>query len=163
MNVTIRPATLRDMTFITANIRPQDRQEIEATAAVNNMTEAAFVSFHGSDGWCWCAWLNDQPVGAFGVSGWGNYYQPHLRHGWAYGTRQFKRAVPAISRFMMGTMVPLLLGEGITRIEVRSLEGHDLAHKWLAGLKCRHEAVMPNYGVHGETFHLWAWVKEDFV
>ncbi len=162
MQVEIRPGTLRDLCFIAANIRDQDRREIEATALVSSMTEAAFLSWHTSGPeWSWTVWLGDQPHGAFGVS-YISPMQPHLRSAWAWGTNRFKRCVPAITRFCLAEWPARLIGEGVTRVEIRSLKDHDIAHRWLKGMGARHEGLMTGYGTQGEDFELWALLKEDF-
>lgn len=162
MVVDIRPATLRDITFVAANMRGQDKREILATAKLDTLTEAGVISFHTSEDWCWIAWLDGQPVGAFGVAYGNPVYQPHIRHVWAYGTWRFKRVVPAISRFILREWPHRLLSEGVTRVECRSLIDHDLAHKWMTGLKAHKECDLLNYGVNGETFTQWAWLAQDW-
>lgn len=161
MKPEIRTATPRDICFVAANIRDQDRREIEASAVLSSMTEAAMLSWYSSQGFCWTVWLDGQPHAAFGV-GYGSALQPHIRSAWAWGTDRFKRCVPAISRFCVKEWPSRLIGEGVTRVEVRSLKDHDIAHRWLAGLRAKREAVMENYGVHGEAFELWAWLAEDW-
>lgn len=162
MSVEIVPGSLRDISFIAANMREQDRREIFATAMLGSATDAAAISFYGSGpDWSWTAWLDGQPVGAFGV-GRGSPLQPHIRHAWAYGTGRFRRVVPAITRFVRSEWPDRLFIEGVTRLEARSISDHDVAHRWLAGLGAKREAEMRGYGVNGETFELWAFLKEDF-
>lgn len=162
VKVEIRPGTPRDLCFVASNMREWDRREVSATAVLESMTEAAMLSWHvsGPD-WCWTAWLDGQPHAAFGVSV-GSHYQPHIRGAWAWGTDRFRRCVPAITRFCVNDWPDRLIGEGVWRVEIRSMKGHDIAHRWLSGLRARREGEMTNYGVHGETFELWAWLKEDW-
>lgn len=162
MKAEIHPGTLRDITYVAANLREWDRREIFATAALSSATEAGAYSYYGSEGFCWTAWLDGQPHAAFGV-GYGNVLQPHIRSAWAWGSERFKRCAPAITRFCVKEWPARLIGEGVTRVEIRSLKGHDIAHRWLTALRARKEAEMTNYGVHGETFELWAWLKEDWL
>ncbi|MBX8824746.1 hypothetical protein [Ochrobactrum sp. SFR4] len=162
VKVEIRAGKLRDICYVAANLREQDRREIFATAILESGTQAGATSYLSSPNWCWTAWIDGQPVAAFGVSI-GNYiYQPHLRYAWAYGTEKFKRATPAITRFCLNEWPERLIAEGVTRVEIRSLADHDLAHKWLSSIRARKEADMLNYGVNGEAFELWAWLKEDW-
>ena len=162
MSIEIVPGTLRDITYVACNLRPEDSREVFASARLQSGTEAGAISWATSPGWCWTAWLKGQPVAAFGV-GLGNpVHQPHIRHAWAYGTDKFKRAAPAITRFCVLEWPARLIGEGVTRVEIRSIADHDLAHRWLSGLRAHRECDMPNYGVGGETFTLWSWRKEDW-
>lgn len=162
MAVSIVPGVLRDLCFVAANLRDEDRREIFATALLASATEAALLSWHSSGpDWSWTVWLDDQPHAAFGVS-YGSPLQPHIRSAWAWGSNKFKRCAPAITRFCKREWPSRLIAEGVTRVEIRSIKDHDLAHRWLAALPARKEAEMPNYGVNGETFELWAFLKEDW-
>jgi hypothetical protein len=85
-----------------------------------------------------------------------------MRTAWAFGTGRLKRAVPSITRFCREEWPKQLIPIGVTRVEIRSLADHDLAHRWLQAIGCRREALMTNYGVHGEDFELWAFIDEDW-
>jgi len=158
----IREGTLRDICFVAANMREEDRREGFATAVLSSATEAGVISYHTSPGWCWTAWLDGQPQGAFGIALGNPVYQPHIRHAWAYGTARFKRVAPAITRFCVENWPKRLIAEGVTRVEIRSIADHDIAHRWLSGLRAHRECEMPKYGVNGETFTLWSWRAEDW-
>ncbi|NKE77546.1 hypothetical protein [Ochrobactrum sp. MC-1LL] len=161
MKVEIRDGTLRDICFVAANLRDQDRREILATALLESGSQAGAMSFLTSPGFCWTAWIDGQPVAAFGVSQ-GSPYQPHIRYGWLYGRDQTRRCIPAITRFCLTEWPKRLISEGVTRVEVRSLDGHDLADKWLRSCRAHHEAKMKNYGINGEDFNLYAWLADDW-
>lgn len=162
MKPEIRPGTLRDICYVASNLRDEDRREVFATAVLSSGSEAGVISFSTSPGWCWTAWLDGQPVAAFGVALGNPVYQPHIRHGWAYGTDKFKRAVPAITRFCVREWPARLIAEGVRRVEVRSIADHDVAHKWLTAIRAHRECEMPGYGVNGEAFTLWSWRAEDW-
>lgn len=163
MTVQIVPGNLRDITYCAANLREQDRREILATAALDCASQAGWLSWAVSGPeWCWTAQIGGQPVAAFGI-GQGNPFQPHMRTAWAFGTDRLKRAVPAITRFCKAEWPNRLIPIGVTRVEIRSLADHDLAHRWLASIGCRREALMTNYGTRGENFELWAFIAEDWA
>ena len=154
-SIEIRPATLRDVTFIAAGMRSQDWQEIHASSPCNDKTEAGALCFLMSK-WSYTAWLKGEPVCAFGFAMTG---LPWIMSAWAFGTERMRRVIPAVTRHE-ATMLPLFAEAGIHRIEVRSLEGHDLAHGWLASLGAKRECDLPQYGRNGETFVLYAWTKD---
>lgn len=141
-------------------MRDWDRREFEATADYRNLTDAALLCHYGSMPWAGVALLNDEPVAAFGALG--SPLHPQLKMAWAFGTAKFRRAVPAIGR-EVESWKPHLIAEGVHRIEARSLVGHDLAGRWMAGLGAEREAVLRKYGRNGEDFELWAWVKPDVL
>jgi hypothetical protein len=59
--VRILPATLRDMTYIAANMRQQDWREITAVYPAT-ATEIGASLFYSSEGLRWTAWIGDTPV-----------------------------------------------------------------------------------------------------
>jgi hypothetical protein len=154
--VAIMPGTLRDIAYVTANLRPEDRGEIRASADLTSTVEAALIAFETSKGWCWTVKIAGQPVAAFGAAE-TSQLTPHIRTAWAFGTRRFRRTVPAISRFARAEWPDRLAGEGVRRLEARSLAGHDIAHRWLAALGARLEGRLERYGTGGEDFMLWSW------
>ena len=154
--VAIAPASLRDVAFVTANLRPRDRTEIFASADIVSLVEAAAIAVETSRDFCWAAKIAGQPVAAFGVAE-ASPLTPHIRTAWAFGTDRFRRAVPAISRFAMTRWPVRLRMEGVLRLEVRALADHDIAHRWLASLGAEFEGTLHCYGTAGEAFRLYAW------
>ena len=151
----IRPATMRDITYIGANLREDDRRELKASCALDSYTAIAGLSLQVSGEWAWCSWYKDQPIAAFGVAP-GSFINPHVWSAWAFGTDRFKRAVPEITRFMLAQQKQIRQA-GCRRLEVRSLCGHDIASKWLLAMGANHEGVLRKWGAGGEDFNLWAW------
>ena len=157
--VEIVPAGLRDVAYVTANLRPQDRREVAASADIASGVEAAVIATETSPGWCWTAKIGGQPVAAFGVAE-TSPLTPHIRTAWAFGTVRFRRAVPAIGRFALAVWPQRLAGESVTRLEARSIADHDIAHRWLRSLGARLDGTLPAYGMGGETFQLWSWTND---
>lgn len=152
--IDIRPATLRDMTFVSANMRDQDRREICAVIEESD-TAIGTMLFASSQGLAWCGWLDGQPVAAFGVS----RLYAGLGGGWAYLTPRGVRIVPAITRFMMRHVKRHLIAEGFRRIEVRTAIDHDVSHAWLERLGFAREGIAVDYGCDGLDFVTYAATK----
>lgn len=139
-------------------MRDWDRTEFEASAVYRSITEAALFCHYGSGEWARVVLLRGEPVAAFGAVG--SPYQPQLMSAWAFGTKRFKRTVPAITA-EVNSWKPRLIEQGVRRIEARAIVGHDLAGHWMASLGAKREAVLRRYGVNGEDFELWAWIGES--
>lgn len=154
--IAIRPATLRDMTFIAANMRQPDYDEITAAVAIFDRTALGAAMFAASPAYRFCAFIKDEPVCAFGVATDAN--MPHAGVAWAYGTRRMRRAVPEMTRFGLSVLVPQMMADGLHRVECRSIIGHDLSHRWLEGLGAVREGIARGYGRGGEDFVTYAWV-----
>ena len=159
--IDIRPATLRDLSYVTAHLRDVDAREIrcqlpEGTASA----EIAALSLAGTEH-AYCCWWRGSPVAGFGATP--ASYCGSVWTAWAFGTKRFVRAAPAIGRFARTTLAPVLIAKGARRVEARSIAGHDKAHAWLERLGARREAELRDWGRGGETFVLWAWTEAELT
>lgn len=156
MTVEIVPATLRDLTWIAAHMRPEDWAEIAPIGAEG--IEPHDVAWQASQSpEAWVARWKDQPVAALGV-------QPLVAtvlNAWAFGTKALWRAVPALTRFVLEERVPDWLRVGITRVEARSIAGHDRAHRWMIAMGA-HPTPCRSFGRNGEDYVMFAWLAEEF-
>ena len=156
MPVDIRPATLRDVTYIAANMREQDWREISCLTNETRLGIGA-LSYLAAPEFTYVAWYRGDPVTAFGIS-------PSAIAtcwiGWAYGRSLLPRTIPAITRFFRSTLRQRALDVGIRRVEVRSIIDHDVSHRWLTGMGATREAELPDYGMTGETFVLYSWTRK---
>lgn len=118
-------------------------------------TQIAMIA--GSYGEAWCAHWRGQPVAAFGAVP----ITVSVLSIWAWGNRSMVRAIPAVTRFITGELVPRWIGEGVTRVEARSVAGHDTAHKWMRSLGAS-AVPLPCFGRNGENFILFGWTRKDW-
>ena len=151
MPVTIAPATLRDMTYIAANMREADWREIAAVFA-GSPGEVAASLVAASPDLAWIASLDTNPACAFGIA----RLLPGLGSGWAFGTRRLPQAMKSVTRYCLREVRPRLLQAGFRRIEVRSALDHDLSHRWLEHLGFTREGVARDYGTGGLDFATYA-------
>jgi hypothetical protein len=152
--VEIKPANLRDATYIGANLRAADREEIFCQVpgglSGSDVTQTLFGGM--LDEWTWIAYLDGQPTTIFGVSP----ITVSTWAGFAFGTRHLPRTIPRVSAHMLA-LEPSLIAHGVRRLEVRTIATHDISHQWLRKLGCWFEAELPEYGKDGELFELWCW------
>jgi hypothetical protein len=146
--------TLRDVTYIGANLRPEDHREVmcQVPAGAFGSTALAAMSDGMLSGWSWVVRVDNQPVAVFG-------FHPLTVPVWqafALGTRRMTRAIPAITRWCWA-QEQRLLDAGVRRLEARTIEGHDTAHRWLERLGCSRVCELPDHGRDGELFYLYAW------
>lgn len=150
--LSIRPGTLRDVSYVTAHMRQSDRDEAycQLPDGTTNWQLAHMLVMSGD---CWCVFEGERPIAAFGTS-------PMTAAAvsvWAVGTERMWRAAALIVRFMKETHIPALLGQGYRHMEARSLIDHHAAHRWMrmAGAKV-HGPPMP-FGKADELFLLFRW------
>lgn len=156
------PATLRDASYIAANMRPGDWAEIapQLPEGTDRRLLAAW-SLPPPEGFAREAWVAvraGQPVALWGahpltVAG-------NVLSIWAWGTRAMRRSVPEITRHI-GERVEVWISEGVTRVEARSLVGHDQAARWMRGLGGT-PVPLPAWGSGGEDYVLWWWTEETW-
>ncbi|MEX3008350.1 hypothetical protein [Hoeflea sp. TYP-13] len=151
--ITIEPANLRDVSYVAANLRAWDREEIYCQLPLGTKPEA--IAAHSlAVGEAWTAFYKGLPMAAFGFQ----TISAGVLTGWAYGRDGMERCIPAITRFVFTYKVPEWLEAGITRIEVRTIETHVSAHRWLEAAGAERICALDQWGRDGERFHLYAWV-----
>ncbi len=159
--ITISPACLRDISYIGAHMREHDQREIMCQMPDNMTPQAAAIDIFGMtpEDTQFVAYRNNTPVAAYGFT---PTHIPTLWSAWAFGTDELKFAIPAISRHGMTTLFPKFYRKyRPKRVEIRSIEGHDVAHKWLTAMGCNHEGVLTRYGKNGEDFHMYSWTDRN--
>src|SRR5262245_20947422 len=99
----VHSLNIRDFTYVVANLRPDDEEEIRAMLPIRTPRNdyAQYLLQGAFEGPGYSVHIDSEPVAAFGVSMTWSYA---TAHGWAFGTRLFKRAVPTISHFMWHTI-----------------------------------------------------------
>ncbi len=97
------------------------------------------------------------PVAAMGVCP----LWPGVWTAWMFATDDWPKIARAMTRWARRTLMPAVAATGAHRVECRSIEGHDLAHRWLDHLGAVREAEMPDCGKRRETFYLYAWRLRD--
>ena len=156
MPISIQPATMAAVSYVAANMRPEDRAEIWCQLHPDTPPEAvAQISL--SSGQAWVCWLNGQPVAAFG---WGslNYRAASL---WAFGSPPMRRALPEITKFVVNMLARRFAESHLSYLEARSLVDHHEAHEWLQALGGLPVATLENYGGE-EDFILFTWTRKDW-
>ncbi|MCB9949168.1 MAG: hypothetical protein H6842_15305 [Rhodospirillaceae bacterium] len=152
----IRPLDFEALTQVALNMRAIDAQEIfacrrdrDATALALELMAAVRLS-----GCAWCAG-RDRPVAVFGaVELWPGRWSALM-----FATEEWPGVALAVTRFVRNDVMPMLLGLGARRCEVRSMATHHDAHRWLEHLGARAEGVHPDEGCGAEPFITYAWTR----
>lgn len=154
MTVRIIPASLRDLSYIAANLRPDDFAEVDCQ--LDHWTPALLASVALRDH-SYVAEANGNPEAAFGAG--------KVRQGywvaWSWGTPRMGRAVPHITRFVRTVMIPEIIASGGLRCEARALQSNLMACKWLDRMGAHPRCELPMFGKNGETFILYDWTADD--
>ncbi|RWM20322.1 MAG: hypothetical protein E5X53_02800 [Mesorhizobium sp.] len=155
MTLRIIPATLRDLSYIAANLRPEDRDEIDCQF---DDWSPALLALTALQGFAYVAELNGNPAAGFGAA----EQRGGLWIAWSWGTRRMKRCVPGITEFFHAVLGPEVAARGAWRVEARALAANELALRWLARLGATQRCRLPGYGRNGEDFLLYDWTRESW-
>ncbi len=152
--VAIVPATLRDVSYVVANLRPDDKREIDCQVPPG-VKPAAIAESSLAAGDAFVVLRHRQPCGAFGFAP----ISEGVLSAWAYGASGFERCIPALTRFVFGELVSVWTSLNIRRIEARSIESHTSAHRWLEATGAVRLCALDQWGRNGERFLLYEWVR----
>lgn len=155
--VEVRKACKLHLSWLAGNLCQEDADEIYSQLAVEDPNYVALVAWETSPEWKFIAYLDDEPVLAFGLS----VVHPTMCIAWAWGTKRKVRAFPEATRFMLETVKKQAIAGGIKRIQADSAEAHTNAHRWLKRLGAKVESEMPFFGKNGETFLKFVWINEE--
>jgi len=156
--VEIVPASLRDLTYVAGNLRDIDRREIYCQLPRENPNDVALLSVRTSPEFRFSAQVGGQPVFCFGCGA----DRPGLWTAWAFGTRHYRRAIPAVTRFIKSVLVPSLIeSTDAQRVQAFTLADHEQAHRWMESWYGTKLCRLRSYGKNGEDFFLYEWVRED--
>lgn len=155
MAVVFTNPDLTALLHITRNLRARDAEECLVTQ-FNTPDELAIGTLRAGP-FQWIAWSNGFPVASIGaVPMWTNVWAA-----WAYGTDYWNDVVLSLTKHVRRIMIPSLYDSGVRRVEVKTLEKHTQAHRWLEKLGAEREGMHPEFGRNGETFFTYAWRRDD--
>ena len=147
--------------YILANLRPEDREEIEAVRGVGFDTLRVALQFCQLATTCgaWIFWRGDtgEPsavLGAYAMT-------PVVAGCWAFGTASWPHVVRGVTRQARRVMVPALLKAGFHRAECRALAKREDTRIWLTSLGWKAEAALSEFGIRHEDFTLFAWLADE--
>lgn len=158
-HVTIEPACFRDASYIVANMRPGDRDEIMCQVPLGTKSyEIAKFMIEGGD--AYVAYWKGTPVMLFGT----NPLNSAVMCIWAIGTKHTWRVIHAVSRFMMNVHLPAQVEtHGYKAMEARSHITHEAAHRWMQSTGAVVWGPPFVYGMNGEKFLMFRWEPEAFA
>lgn len=136
---------------VARHMREWDRREIFATRW-SDEPEGVVASVQAGRGPSWVARYRGEPAAACGIMAlWPGVWAP-----WCFGTDKFPRVARLLTRLGKEAIMPAVRNANGHRLEVKSMDGHTDAHRWLeVCFGAEREATHPGYGRNGETFHTY--------
>jgi hypothetical protein len=157
VKVEFKPVTPASITYIVANLRNADLDELKATLPECEPMQVAWFVLN-QPGHAYVCWLDDNPVFAFGVMI--DISAPHRGVVWGFGTDDTPKVMLALTKFVRRRFIRELLEVGLDRAEVRVSASHLSSLSWISkALKAKYETDLQEFGSHGETFVQYAWTR----
>jgi hypothetical protein len=156
----VQNLNIRDFTYVLANIRHEDECELRAIVDPNSTFEQLCTLLQACfTGLAYSVWYDQRPIAVFGAA---ISSSPSLYHAWAFGTDDFYKAVPTITRFMWEQVSHTLYTNGALRVEARALAENIKARKWLKKIGFNEDCKLNTYGSKGEDFYLYSMTVADY-
>lgn len=150
--MTIVPACLRDASYIMANMRPLDEQEVLCQVPEGHKRhELAWALLQGSD--AFVALHKGVPVMVYGTAA----MNVACLSVWAIGTAKTFKVLPAVTRHMIHEHLPDRIAQGFIVMEARSHVDHLQAHAWMRSTGAVANGQPFVYGRDRQKFLLFRW------
>lgn len=153
MPVSLVPAIYADVVFIARRMRKLDAEEIFPLTWTGKPEDLAASCVAG--GISTVALSGDVPVAAWGA----REGRPYFWNVWMFATDRWPEVALSVTRHINREMMPAMIDAGAVRADCWSMEGHDVAHRWLELLGAVREASLEDYGAGRKVFHCYSWTK----
>lgn len=147
-----------NVTWIARNMRQADAREIFATRYDNDpdLLAVDVLTRWGPMWWVAGNAQTQRPIAVIGATErWPGMWQVGM-----FATDEFGQIGPGLTKWVRQRMIPTIreTQHGVRRAQAFSIEGHDVAHRWLEMLGAVRDPVpLDGYGKGGETFHNYVW------
>lgn len=150
-------ATLTDVYPIAAALRESDRRELAATRVEDPLRLALDACVSVPFAWTfWDDGPDPQPIAALGAS--------CLHRGvwrmWMFATDEIGKISVSLAKKARDEIFPGLVNAGAHRIECLSSADNKSAHDWIRLVGGEKTAELKAYGMNGEDFYVFSWVRE---
>ena len=145
---------MRDVSYIAGKLRPADQREVFCQLPADASTwDIGYICTR--PGASFVAYWKGRPVMVLGFDA--ITLAGNALNAWAFGTRDSSYIMGDLTRWVVDTLLPDWLRNGVTRIEARSIVSHSTAHRWLKTIGAVEEGPLTGLGRDGEDFILFAW------
>lgn len=147
-----------NVTYVARNMRDMDAKELFATRYEDDPDALAMDMMTRWGPMWWIAGNAEtrRPIAVIGATErWPGMWQVGM-----FATDEFGQIGLGLTRWVVRRMIPTIreTPSGVRRAEAYSIEGHDVAHRWLEMLGAVREPLpLDGYGKGGETFHKFVW------
>lgn len=146
-----------DIVYIARNMRDLDAEEIFPLTWTGKPEDLAAMSI-AAGGISTVALSDGVPVAAYGAY----LGRPKCWTVWMFATDRWSEVALPVTRDIKRNMMPAMLEGGAVRADCWSMDGHDIAHRWLECLGAIRECSVEDYGPTRKIFHCYSWTRSRF-
>lgn len=153
-HVTFDNATIKDVSYVMAWLKPKDLEETLCQLAEGaGMQRLGYALLMSGD--TYVARYRDNPAMVFGVQA----MNVSTMQVWALGTKDTWRVASAVVDYFVNRLVPHYRAQGYYAMEARSLATHHEAHLWMKASGAEQHGPPYEYGRGREKFLTFRWQK----
>lgn len=153
-SVELVPAAYGDVVFIARRMRALDAEEILPLIQTGKPEDLA-AGMVAAGGIATVALSDGVPVAAYGAY----LGRPQIWTVWMFATDRWPEVALSVTRDIRRNMMAAMLDGDAVRADCWSMEGHDMAHRWLEVLGAVREATVEDYGPTRKSFHCYSWTR----
>lgn len=145
--------THEEILYVVQNLRAMSRDEI--FGATQETVENFAAGIAASGGFKWVGYHAGKPAAIIGAS-------PIHRGVWAlfgFGTDDWVQIWRPVTRTARRDMMQAVTDAGAHRAHCVTRSDHTDTHRWLRALGATLETPMPGYGMDGQDYTMFAWLK----
>lgn len=153
-SVELTPAAYGDVVFVARRMREADVEEILPLTHTGKPEDLA-AGVVTAGGIATVALCDGVPVAAYGAC----IVRPQIWTVWMFATDRWPDVALSVTRDIRRHMMPAMLAGDAVRADCWSMDGHDVAHRWLELLGAVREATIEDYGPTRKSFHCYSWTR----
>lgn len=154
----IRPATAEAVRHVAEWMRKRDLEETRAITFGEPDPAGLIARVETGQSWAVVAHAADgEPVALVGA----DPDRPGVWTVYAFGTPRWGEVVGGLTRYVRRVMIPSLVSGGAHRAQCYSISTYTQAHRWIELLGAKQEAVLRQFGRHGEDFIVFRWLATE--
>jgi hypothetical protein len=140
--------------YVLDHLKPDDVRDIEALHPFDAEQVISFLKLLNRVGWCF--YLDTgEPVAVVG----GYVIHPGVGHAFLLSTSKLPEITTSFARTQRRLWPAIMENMNLHRLETTVLADRHDAHRWLEFLGAERESVRAAYGINGEDFLVYRWIK----
>jgi hypothetical protein len=154
--IVIHQPSFDEILAVARDLRPEDAKELSITRNLDQPARLAASAWTAK--YRRMAYIDDTPVFAFGMT----LMSDQQGQVWGFGTSQASRVMHSVTKFILRSMIPDMLGEGLLAVQAITHPSNALSTRWLRRIGFAPMAItVPGIGAGTHPMILWITVANE--